>query len=195
MVHGVPPPERTGIRDGGHLSHVPVVVIAALVDGTMGLAGGAASVLQKPVTPGQLRTSLASLGLQPQPEQVYTVLVVDDDAKAVEVIANYLPPTSYAVVRAYGGREAIALATRLLPDLILLDLMMPEVNGFDVVRILHEQAETASIPILVVTAKAISQADRNTLNANPDNTIRIVEKSGFNRNQFLAEVRRALAPH
>jgi CheY-like chemotaxis protein len=136
--------------------------------------------------------ALASLDLQPRADLVYTVLVVDDDAKAVEVLAAYLPAPGYAVVRAYGGREAIALAARLQPDLVLLDLMMPEVNGFDVVRALSEQPETAAIPILVVTAKQITEADRTALGANQDNIIRIVEKSGFNKVRFLSEVRRAL---
>ncbi len=180
------------ISDGGRLAEVPVVVIASLLDGSIGLQRGAAAVLQKPVSPIQLKMSLSTLGLQPMPDMVHTVLVVDDDAKAVEVIAAYLPPPAYAVVRAYGGREAIALATRLQPDLILLDLMMPEVNGFDVVRALHDQPETATIPILVVTAKQITDADRAALKTSPDSTIRIVEKSGFNKARFLAEVRRAL---
>ncbi len=182
------------ISDGGRLAKVPVVVIAALVDGSIGLQRGAAAVLQKPVSPVHLKTSLAHLGLQPAADLIHTVLVVDDDAKAVEVIAAYLPAPAYAVVRAYGGAEAIALASRLQPDLILLDLMMPDVNGFDVVRALHEQPETSAIPILVVTAKQITENDRATLNVNPDHTIRIVEKSGFNKVRFLNEVRRALRP-
>ena len=182
------------ISESRHLAEVPVVVIAALIDGNIGLQRGAAAVLQKPVSPLQLKMSLSTLGLQPVADLIHTVLVVDDDAKAVEVIAAYLPAPAYAVVRAYGGREAIALATRLQPDLILLDLMMPEVNGFDVVRALHEQPETASIPVLVVTAKQITEADRTALNPNSDNTIRIVEKSGFNKVRFLTEVRRALRP-
>ena len=57
------------------------------------------------------------------------------------------------MIRAYGGREAIEAARLELPDLIVLDLMMPEVNGFDVVEALKQQPDTARIPILVVTAK------------------------------------------
>ena len=72
-----------------------------------------------------------------------TVLVVDDDPKAVEVIATFLPVSHYSVVRAYGGTEAIALAGRLLPDVILLDLMMPGFSGFDVVDALQRDRKTA----------------------------------------------------
>ncbi len=180
------------IRDNGTLARVPVVVISSQVDSNMALAGGAAAVLQKPVSRQQLKGALGGLGLEPVPEHTHTVLVVDDDPKAVEVIAAFLPSPAYAVVRAYGGAEALELASRLRPNLILLDLMMPEVNGFEVVEALQRNEETARIPILVVTAKVVTQQDRAALNKNPDQVIHIIEKSGFNQIRFMAEVRRAL---
>jgi DNA-binding response OmpR family regulator len=183
------------IRDSSALAQVPVVIISTVADSNMALAGGATTVLQKPISRAQLKASLANLGLHPAPEHTHTVLVVDDDPKAVEVIAAFLPTPAYAVVRAYGGSEAITLAQRLRPDLILLDLMMPEVSGFDVVEALLRNTDTARIPILVVTAKQITAQDRVTLNNNPDKVIHIVEKAEFNRGRFIAEVRRALLPY
>jgi len=100
----------------------------------------------------------------------------------------------YAVVRAYGGKEAIALAQQLRPDLILLDLMMADISGFDVVEVLQSHADTARIPILVVTSKLTTPQELALLNSNPDNLIRMVEKAGLNRINFIAEVRRALSP-
>jgi PAS domain S-box-containing protein len=182
------------IRDSGSLAHVPVVMIADLAASNMALAGGAAAVLQKPVSRAQLKTTLDNLGLHPVEQHTHTLLVVDDDPKAVEVIASFLPAPAYAVVRAYGGHEAIALAQQVRPDLILLDLLMPEVSGFDVVEALARDADTARIPILVVTAKQITAQDRAALNRHPDKVIHIVEKAAFNRGRFLAEVRRALLP-
>ncbi len=120
--------------------------------------------------------------------------MVDDDSKAVEVIAAFLPTPAYAVVRAYGGAEAITLAQRLRPDLILLDLMMPQVNGFEVVEVLQRNPATAHIAILVVAAKTITAMDRAALSNNPDQVINIVEKSVFCQVRFIAEVRRALLP-
>jgi CheY-like chemotaxis protein len=184
------------IRRIASLSSVPVVVVAALDYGDMGLSRGAAAALQKPVSREQLRASLESLGLHPAPARTHTVLIVDDDPKAVEVIAAHLPGPAYAVVRAYGGSEAISLARRLNPDLILLDLMMPEVSGFDVVTVLGASPETADIPILVVTAKEITAEERTVLNRSSNSTttvVRIVAKAGFDRLRFMAEVRRALA--
>jgi DNA-binding response OmpR family regulator len=183
------------IRDSNTLAQVPVVIIAGPADSNMALSGGAAAVLQKPISRAELKAALANLGLHPAAEHTHTILVVDDDPTAVEVIAAFLPTPAYAVVRAYGGREAIALAQRVRPDLILLDLMMPDVSGFEVVEALQRNTDTARTPILVVTAKQITALDRAALNRNPDNVINIVEKAGFNSVRFVAEVRRALLPH
>ncbi len=182
------------IRKSPGMASVPVVVISGSGAGNLVLNSGASAVIQKPISRAQLKTSLASLGLQPAEEHTRTVLVVDDDPKAVEVIAAFLPAPAYAVVRAFGGKEAIALAQSKRPDLILLDLMMPEVNGFDVVEALRRIPETARIPIVVVTAKHVTAKDRAALNTSEGQAIRIVEKAGFNRVGFINEVRRALRP-
>lgn len=180
------------ISESSDLARVPVVVIAGEADSNMALAGGAAAVLQKPISRSHLQTSLADIGLHPDEKKTHTILVVDDDPKAVEVITAFLPTPAYAVVRAYGGAEAITLAQSLRPDLILLDLMMPVVNGFDVVEALQSNPATANIAILVVTAKTITDMDRAALSNNPDQIINIVEKAGFSQVRFIAEVRRAL---
>jgi CheY-like chemotaxis protein len=118
------------------------------------------------------------------------VLVVDDDPKAVELIAVRIPALGGTVLRAFGGREAIDIARRMLPDLIVLDLMMPDVNGFDVVEALQLRSDTAHIPILVVTAKQITGEDRAKLNGY---VAAIMEKAEFDRDRFTAEVRRAMS--
>ena len=116
--------------------------------------------------------------------------MVDDDPKAVDLIAVRILGVATAVLRAYSGREAIDTARRELPDLIVLDLMMPGVNGFDVVEALNEQPQTARIPIVVVTAKYITAEDRARLN--PRRTT-IMKKAEVSSDQFIAEVQRALS--
>jgi PAS domain S-box-containing protein len=181
------------IRENHVLAAVPVVVIAGHVDGGLALTRGATASLQKPVRRAQLTASLAGLGLHEEPTRTRTVLVVDDDPKAVELVAAFLPAPDYAVIRCYGGAEAVVLARRLLPDLVLLDLMMPDVTGFDVVEALQHDPMTAAIPVLVVTAKQITARDRSTLHAGTDQQVSIIEKAGFDRTAFLGDVRRALA--
>ena len=180
------------IRDDVALAHVPVVIISGAAEGNIAVRRGAAAILHKPIRRADLTASLMNLGLHASAERTRTVLVVDDDPKAVELIATFLPGPEYAVVRAYGGSEAIILAQRVQPDLILLDLMMPDVNGFDVVDALQRDTETAGIPILVVTAKKVTNEDRAALNPHPSKVVHIIEKAGFDRHGFMAEVRRAL---
>jgi CheY-like chemotaxis protein len=173
------------------LSRIPVVIISIVADQNRGFALGAASVMQKPISRQELYEALLELGLFPlAKDQTLKILVVDDDPKAVELIAVRILGLASTVLRAYGGREAIDAARRELPDLIVLDLMMPEVNGFDVVSALQEHPDTARIPILVVTAKHITAEDRAKLNGY---VMTIMEKANFDRDYFIAEVRRAMS--
>jgi len=180
------------IREDPTLGKVPVLVICGKADGPLVLTDGAATALHKPISRAALKKALTTLGFYDPQDQTYTVLVVDDDPKSVDLIATYLPPPVYVTVRAYSGHEAIVLAHRVQPDLILLDLMMPHVTGFDVVQRLQDDPSTAGIPILVVTAREITALDQQVLNADPSQAVRIIEKVGLNRSDFLAEVRRAL---
>jgi CheY-like chemotaxis protein len=147
-------------------------------------------VMQKPISRQELSESLAEIGLSPLSDgQTLTVLVVDDDPQAVEMIALRIKGLASTVLRAFGGREAIEMARRELPDLIVLDLMMPGVSGFDVVAALNDRPETARIPVMVVTANQITAADRARLSG----VTTIMGKAGFDGNRFTAEVRRAMS--
>ncbi len=147
------------------LRRIPVVIISIVADRNKGFALGAAAVMQKPISRQELYESLVDLGLFPVAERKpLKVLVVDDDPKAVELVAVRIVGLAGTVVRAYSGREAIEAARRELPDLIVLDLLMPDVNGFEVVEALKLQSDTGRIPILVVTAKDVTDEDRTKLN-------------------------------
>jgi PAS domain S-box-containing protein len=170
---------------------VPVVIISILADRTKGFALGAAAVMQSPVSRQELSECLVALGLSPiSKDRPVKVLIVDDDPEAVELVAVRIGGLANTVLRAYGGREAIAIAQRELPDLIVLDLIMPEVNGFEVVDALNENPATALIPIVVVTASEITEADRTRLNGFVST---IMGKAGFDGERFMCEVRRAMA--
>jgi signal transduction histidine kinase/DNA-binding response OmpR family regulator len=172
------------LRQDDTMANVPVVIIAGVIDTNLALLGGAAAVLQKPVSRAQLRSSLASVGLEPEEHRTHTILVVDDDPTAVETLVILLPAPSYAVVRAFGGDEAIVLAQQLKPDLIVLDLAMPDTSGFDVVGALKQDRETAAIPIVVVTG------DHATTPPAPGGDA----ATTFDAAGFVAEVRRTILP-
>ncbi|MEP6917503.1 MAG: response regulator, partial [Acidobacteriota bacterium] len=179
------------IKQVEELRRIPVVIISIVADRNKGFSLGAAAVMQKPIARLELYESLVDLGLFPVAQnRPVKILVIDDDPKAVELIATRIRDLPSTVLRAYGGREAIEIARRELPDLIILDLMMPDVSGFGVVEALKESPDTARIPVLVVTAKQISPADRSRLSGYVS---AILEKVEFDRERFVAEVRRAMS--
>ncbi len=172
------------------LQRIPVVIISIVADHNKGISLGAAVVMQKPISRQELHESLVDLGLFPLSQsQSLKVLVVDDDPKAVELIAVRMMGLATTILRAYGGREAIDMARKEVPDLIVLDLMMPEASGFDVVEALKDSAATSKIPIIVVTAKTITAEDLARLNGF---VMAIMQKTEFDCVRFMAEVRRAM---
>ena len=173
------------------LRRIPVVIISIVADPSKGFSLGAAAVMQKPISRHELLESLGDLGLLTVSDgQGFKVLVVDDDPKAVEVVAVRIQAMGSTVLRAYSGRDAIEVARNELPDVIVLDLMMPEVSGFDVVAALSETPETASIPVLVVTAQDITDSERERLSGS---VAAIMEKASFDPEDLTSEVRRAMA--
>jgi PAS domain S-box-containing protein len=173
------------------LARVPVVIISIVADRNKGFALGAAAVLEKPISRQELLDALMELGLFPVSEgRTLRVLVVDDDPAAVELIAVRLLGLASAVERVYGGREAVDAARRRKPDLIVLDLMMPEMSGFDVVEELRTHPDTAGIPIMVVTAMVLTPADRAKLNGY---VTTVLGKTELEFQNFRAEVRRAMS--
>jgi CheY-like chemotaxis protein len=179
------------LKESEALRDVPVVIISILADRTRGVALGAAAVMQSPVSRQELYDTLVELGLSPvSGDQTIRVLVVDDDPKSVELIAVRIRAMASEVLRAYGGREAIEIARRELPDLIVLDLMMPDVDGFKVVEALNADPATACIPVVVLTASTVSAEDRSRLTGF---VATVMGKAGFDSKRFITEVRRAMA--
>jgi signal transduction histidine kinase/CheY-like chemotaxis protein len=176
-------------REDSPWHHVPVVIVSVAADIKRGFALGAAQVLQKPITRTDLKRTLYRLGMKLDEAENKRVLIVDDDAKAREILAAYLAEQGCQALRAPGGREAIEMARAERIDLILLDLMMPEVSGFDVIDALSADSRTNTIPIVIVTAKQLTAEERITLNGHVTS---ILQKTDFDHGHFLGEVKRAL---
>ncbi len=171
------------------LRAIPVVVVSMASDLKYGWSLGASAVLPKPVRREELFNALSSIGIAPRPDDPARILVVDDDPRAVQVVGDYLRSLGHEVVAAVSGAQGIELAERESPDLIVLDLMMPEMDGFMVVGHLRENAHTQSIPVIILSAKIVTAEERVRLNGY---VAAIAEKSDLNRTTFLAEVNRAM---
>ena len=171
-------------------ARVPVVVVSIVADKIHGMNLGASHVLQKPVGREQLANALAAVGFHAAATgKRRTALVIDDDPKAVKLLGAQLDSGGYRVLSALTWQEGIDIARRQLPDLIVLDLLMPEVSGFEVVESLKRDASTSAIPIIVVTTKKVTAEDRVRLN---DDVMKVLDKSELNQGRFIAEVNRAM---
>jgi signal transduction histidine kinase/DNA-binding response OmpR family regulator len=178
------------VRSDPELACIPVVIVSVSRDAEHGLALGATRVLQKPFVRDELARALAGLVPRDPDGKHARVLVVDDNPRAIELLETYLRELPVDVLRAYSGSEAVRTARCGRPDLVVLDLLMPDMNGFEVVEALKAEPETAAIPVLVVTAKDLTPGDIQRLNGN---VLSIVGKSQFDAARFRAEVHRALA--
>jgi CheY-like chemotaxis protein len=171
------------------LAEIPVVIVSVVADEQKGVALGAASTLQKPVSRQTLLDTVNALGLGKSAHRASKVLVVDDDPDAVEFVAACLDKPSMTVLRAYDGHAAVELAKQTAPDLLILDLMMPGMSGFEVVDALASIPQTALTPILVLTAKSIGREERERLGGR---VLQVLEKGMFSPEQFQLEINRAL---
>jgi CheY-like chemotaxis protein len=146
-------------------SEIPVIVVSVIDNPDLGLALGALDYFVKPVDGGRLVNRLKRMNLKPRTGGgAATVLVVDDEAANRHWLTRILEPAGFTVSLASGGREAIDLAKASPPDLVLLDLMMPEVTGFDVVQALRSDSRTEDTPIMILTARHLTEDDKRQLN-------------------------------
>lgn len=172
-------------------SGVPVVIVSIVADKVRGLSMGASQVLQKPVGRDELAQALVGIGFEIRTDgSRRTVLLVDDDPHSLQLLGTYLNPADFRVLMAFSGQEGIEMARRENPDLMVLDLMMPQVSSFDVVATLKADPQTADIPVIVVTAKQITAEDRQKL---AGDVKLLIEKSQLNHGRFIDEVKRAIA--
>jgi CheY-like chemotaxis protein len=165
------------------IADVPVVVVSMLDERGKGVALGAADYLVKPVQRDALLATLRRVsGGQIDANGHARVLAIDDDPLALELIQAVLRPEGYEVLTASSGHEGIALAEREQPGLIILDLLMPEMDGFAVVERLNAGPATASIPIVILTSRGMDAEERDRLNGH----IRYLARKGsFNRGEFV----------
>jgi CheY-like chemotaxis protein len=168
------------------LAHIPVIMLTMTDDQNIGYSLGASEFLTKPITRSQLikvlrkyRTDNASC----------TVMVVEDDPITREMMVRILHKVGWQVIEAENGKVALQHLQTLMPDLILLDLMMPQMDGFEFIIQLRQHKTCSSIPVVVVTAKDITIEDRLWLNNRVET---VFQKGAYSREELLAELRQLL---
>lgn len=173
------------LKANPNLQSIPVIIVSVTEDRQLGFGLGAVAHLAKPIDKGALLASLNSLRLSGQ-DGVPRILVVDDDPQTVRLLSTVLMNEGYEVIKAYGGQEGIEKALDQSPHLIILDLMMPQVDGFQVVQRLASEPHTRDIPIIICTAMDLSDEERNELNGQIQS---IIQKTGHVKEQVLETIK------
>jgi len=172
------------IKGDPDLVDLPVVLMTIVDEKNRGYALGATEYLVKPVDRQKLMDVLRGLcGSTGRP-----LLIVDDDDLGRRQIRAALEQQGWTVTEAIDGRDALTRLGEARPDVIILDLMMPEMDGFEFLEEMRRKAEWRDIPVVVVTAKDLTDADRRRLNGGVE---RIIRKT--DRDDMLREVRSVLA--
>jgi len=164
---------------------LPVVIISRVDERDLGVALGADDYFVKPVDRDRLLDRVRQLTVANQSKA--RLLLIDDDVSLHELLNEELAGLGHTIESAYSGETGFAAAKENLPDVIILDLMMPGMSGFEVAGLLKDDPSTARIPILVLTSRVISADDRRELQSK---VAAYVQKGHGTRDQLVAEIKR-----
>ena len=167
------------------LRDIPIVMVSILADQAMGYALGANDYLQKPVDRATLLTTVRRLTRAPGSE----VLVVDDDPDTRELVRRALEHEGMTVREAADGRAALTAVSASKPALVLLDLMMPVMDGFEFLRRLRADEAHADLPVVVLTAKIMTDSETRELESA---TLEVLSKQAADNRTVAEEIRRVL---
>ncbi|GIV95623.1 MAG: hypothetical protein KatS3mg057_0280 [Herpetosiphonaceae bacterium] len=179
----------TTLKSDPDLAHIPVIMLTIVDNKDLGFALGAADYLNKPIDRKRLVTILNKYRRERDADQSNApgqILVVEDDTATRALLQRMLEQEGWTTVEAEHGRAALEQLKVQRPDLILLDLMMPEMDGFQFIGELRNSAEWRTIPVVVVTAMDLTVEDRLRLNGYVQ---QVLHKQLYSREQLLREVR------
>ncbi len=172
----------TALKANPETADIPVVMMTMVDDQNLGYALGAAEYLLKPVNAKQLGTILDRY----KPDLTSnSILVVEDDQDIREMLCRQLKKQNWEVIEAENGSQALMKLANYSPALIISDLMMPEMDGFELIHQLHQQEQWRAIPIIILTAKEITSEDRQKLNGG---VIKIFAKGSYQSSDLFEEV-------
>ncbi len=177
----------TELKRDPALRQIPVIMCSVLSDRDLGFALGAADYVSKPF---DLKELVEVLNRHRSKERPAHVLVVDDDAATRDMLRRTLERDGWQVFEATNGREALEELGRWTPGLVLLDLMMPELDGFGVIEAMIANSEWSRIPVVVVTALDLGRAESERLRGR---ALKVLQKGAYDRDQLLQIVRGRMA--
>lgn len=177
----------TALKADPALAEIPVIMSTILDDRNLGFTLGASDFITKPIDNQRLARLLSKYKKRKTKTTLpHQILIVEDDAVLREMLQRMLDATHWGTIEAENGREALERLRSQTPDLILLDLMLPEMDGFEFLQQLRQTADWRSIPVIVVTAMELTAADIDRLDGCVS---QILQKGAYSRNELLRQVR------
>jgi CheY-like chemotaxis protein len=150
----------TDLKSDPDLQDIPILLYTIEEDRKLGFYLGANAYLTKPIDIDLLRSTL----LQLLGDNEHTILLIDDEENVREALKTQLESIgNYQIITADGGANGLRKVQETLPDLIILDLMMPDIDGFTVLNMLEQEARTQKIPVIILTAKDLEANERKML--------------------------------
>lgn len=177
----------TKLKADPKVADIPVIMSTVVDDKAIGYMLGASDYLIKPIDWDRLAVILRKY-VGPRPP--CSVLIVEDEADTREMLRRTLQREGWTVTEAVNGREALERMAMQRPELILLDLMMPEMDGFALISALRQRDAWRSVPIVVVTAMDLTPQDHQRLNGYVE---QVLQKGAYSREELLREVRDLVA--
>ena len=174
------------LKEDPDLRSIPVIMSTFVNDKNVGYALGATDYLIKPISKTQMKTILEKYVFA---DNGGYILIVDDEAINRSVLHSQIEKVGLAVKEATNGLMALEMVKQSIPQLILLDLMMPEMDGFELIDQLRQNPQYQNIPIVVITAKDLTNEDRHRLSGYVQN---VLQKGSYSRKTLLAEVNQIL---
>ncbi|HBU69558.1 MAG TPA: hypothetical protein DEE98_04145 [Elusimicrobia bacterium] len=149
------------LKQNPKTKNIPIVIVSVVYEKEKGYKLGVADYITKPFEPAQLFECIRRIELQVNGEKLKKkVLIVDDDPDIIALLTVSIKENNFSVMNAYDGMQAVSIAKNEKPDMILLDLMLPGMDGFEVIKTLKNDPETKDIPIIVVTARTVEDRSR-----------------------------------
>lgn len=177
----------SALKADPNLADTPVIMLTMTDNRSLGFALGATDYLSKPIDRKRLLTLLEKRRkVVSERGDVGSILLVDDHEPTREMMARILDKAGWKVREASNGKTALRSMEEALPDLVLLDLMMPEMNGFQFITEMRKNPGWQSIPVIVITAKTLTASERQHLNGYVE---QVLQKGAYSRESLLQEVR------
>ncbi|MBI5476808.1 MAG: response regulator [Ignavibacteriales bacterium] len=165
---------------------IPIIIISITDEKKLGFSMGAVDYFVKPVNKDELLNALRKIPLRNiEQKQHPKVLIIDDDKNASELIQVMLEAEGYDVIKTMNGKDGVQLAFSETPDLIILDLIMPDISGFNVAYQLKQQAKTRNTPIIILTSMEVDEDTREQMQGFIST---IMSKSRFTKKDLLREI-------